>query len=264
MTQITYLNTTADGKALAVLKRPATNAQHQCGILFLHGFCSDMRGSKATEIDAYAERTGYAFTRFDYRGHGESQGNFADYGITDWLNDAAAVLETCTQPQIVVGSSLGGWLALLLALRHPNKVLGMVGIAAAPDFTQDLMYDLWDDAQQQQFNRDGFLPYALYDGAPAVPLTKKLIDSGAAHLLLRDEIDYKGSVRLLQGMGDMDVPWQTTLRIAECLTSDDVQLHFVKYADHRMASHSDLALLIQVLDGLCQQTESLLQVACDV
>ncbi|WP_237740156.1 alpha/beta hydrolase [Oceanibaculum indicum] len=224
------------------------------GIVFLGGFKSDMTGSKAVALEAFAKARGQAFLRFDYAGHGASGGTFTDGCIGDWAKDAIALLDAQTEgPQILVGSSMGGWLMLLTALARPDRVAGLVGIAAAPDFTEDLMWETFSHEVRETILRDGsYAEPSAYSDDPYI-ITRKLIEDGREHLLLRDPIQLHCPVRLLHGMRDPDVPWQVSVRLAEALETEDVRLSLVKDGDHRLSREQDLALLRatvgELLDG---------------
>lgn len=220
------------------------------GIVFLGGFGSDMTGTKATALEAAATRRGQAFLRLDYSGHGQSEGRFVDGSIGAWFADALAVFDAITEgPQIVVGSSMGGWIALLLARARPDRVKALVGIAAAPDFTARLLSGELSEAQRETLLTDGVL-YRQSDYGDPMPITRKLVEDGANHLLLEAPIPFSGPVRLLHGQCDPDVPWQLSLRIAERLESDDVRITLIKDGDHRLSRPRDIALLIDTVDGL--------------
>lgn len=214
------------------------------GIVFMGGFASDMTGAKALALDAHARATGQAFLRFDYRGHGQSGGRFEDGTIGAWSDDALAVLDTLTRGrQIIVGSSMGGWIALLCALRRPERVAGLVLLAAAPDFVVDLIWDRLTPDQRAALKRDGVMhqPSAYADKPLAI--TYKLIEEGRRHRLLRAPIALDMPVRLLHGMEDPDVPWQRSLRLAERLSGRDVRITLIKDGDHRLSRPRDLAVL---------------------
>jgi pimeloyl-ACP methyl ester carboxylesterase len=226
------------------------------GLVFLCGHGSDMDGSKALFLQRWAEHNGRAFLRFDYSGHGQSDGAFLETNISDWTRDALAAVDALTDgPQIIVGSSLGGWIMLNVALARPERVAGLVGIAAAPDFTEDLIWQRLDTAAQAAFIRHGQIaednPYS--DEPVIYPL--HLIEDGRRHLRLRGPLTITQPVRLLHGMADREVPWQTAARLAEALTSDDVVLHIDKTATHRFSEPPQLALLETVLDDLLQRLD---------
>jgi pimeloyl-ACP methyl ester carboxylesterase len=220
------------------------------GVVFLGGFHSDMTGSKAEFLAAWCAARGRAFLRFDYAGHGASGGRFEDGTIGRWASDAEAVLTRLTEgPQILVGSSMGGWIALLLALRHPTRVAGLIGIAAAPDFTEELMWQHFPAEVREAITQSGqWLRPSPY--GDAYPITRALIEDGRRHLLLGAPIAITAPVRLLHGQQDADVPWQHSLRIAERVTGRDVEVTLVKDGDHRLSTAANLALLGRVLGAL--------------
>ena len=214
------------------------------GVVFLGGFKSDMRGSKAEHLAQWAARTGRAFLRFDYSGHGESSGDFEDGSIGDWAADAMAAISTLTDgPQVLVGSSMGGWISLLVARAMPERVAGLVGIAAAPDFTEDGYWAAATPAQREALLRDGRweLP-SEYSDAPYV-ITRHLIEDGRNHLVLRSPLALPFPVRLLQGTADPDVPMDWALRLLDHAQSPDLHLTLVKGADHRFSTPECLGLI---------------------
>ena len=218
--------------------------------VFLPGFRSDMGGAKALATNAFCERNGLACLRLDYAGHGASGGRFEDGTIGRWRDDALFLIDQHTEGDLVlVGSSMGGWIALLLALARPDRVVGLVGIAAAPDFTQTLMWDAMTDGEREILLRDGVL-LTPSDYGPPVPVTSRLIEDGRTHLLLGAPIAINTPVRLLQGQQDPDVPWQTAMRLGERLETDDVQITLIKDGDHRLSRPGDLALLRHTLAAL--------------
>jgi pimeloyl-ACP methyl ester carboxylesterase len=221
------------------------------GIVFLGGFRSDMTGAKALFLDDYCRRNGRAFVRFDYFGHGESSGDFADGTISRWRDDAAAVIDSQTEgKQILIGSSMGGWIMVLAALARPERVQALIGIAAAPDFTADLLPRRLSEAQLREIEEKGRVTLPSdYDPAGYL-YTKALIDDGNRNLVLRGEIALTRPVRLLHGMADASVPWQQSLRLAEQLAGSDVTVTLVKGGDHRLSRDEDLARLAGVIDAL--------------
>lgn len=231
-----------DGAAIAYAHTPGRTP----GLLFCPGFMSDMAGSKALALEAWAREKGVAFTRFDYQGHGRSSGQFVDGTIGQWADDAQAVLErVCAGPTVVVGSSMGGWIALLLARRRPDLVAGLLGIAAAPDFTEDLMWELFDHRTRQIIMEQGvWLRPSDYPEYDAQPITRALIEDGRRQRIFTEPHPYAGPVRLLHGQCDPDVPWRVSLRLAAHLASADVRVTLVKDGDHRLSRPQDLALLL--------------------
>ncbi|MEL6217182.1 MAG: alpha/beta hydrolase [Pseudomonadota bacterium] len=223
----------------------------QPGVVFLGGFRSDMTGTKAQYLEDWARARGRAFVRFDYSGHGQSDGRFEDGCIGDWARDAEAVLDVLAPGrQVLVGSSMGGWIALLLARRRPERVAALVAIAAAPDFTEDSMWAAFDAAQRERLEQDGqvALP-SEYSDEPYV-ITRRLIEDGRQNLVLRDPLALPFPVRLLQGTADADVDVSVALRLIEHIESADARLTLVKDADHRFSGPRELALLTDTLDAL--------------
>ncbi len=223
------------------------------GVVFLGGFRSDMSGTKAQALEAWALARGQAFLRFDYSGHGVSGGAFEDGCIGAWFEDAQAVIAAQTKgPQILVGSSMGGWIALLLARAMPARVAALVGIAAAPDFTEDSMWAGMSDADRALLMRDGRIELpSEYSDAPYV-ITRRLIEDGRTCLVLRDDLNLPFPVRLLQGTADVDVPQSVALRLLDHATGPDIRLTLLKGADHRFSSPECLALLQSTLDELAK------------
>ncbi|HYZ22107.1 MAG TPA: alpha/beta hydrolase [Rhodopila sp.] len=221
-------------------------------IVFLPGFRSDMTGDKATALAGFAAERGLQMLRFDYSGHGASGGNFLDGTIGEWASDALTAIDRLTTGRLIlVGSSMGGWIALLAALARPDRMAALVGIAAAPDFTQDLMWDTMTPAEREALIRDGVLYRPSQYGDPT-PLTRRLIEDGARHLVLTGRLPVTCPVRLLHGQADPDVPWQRALKIAEQVESADTHIVLVKDGDHRLSRPSDLALLRRTVAALLE------------
>jgi pimeloyl-ACP methyl ester carboxylesterase len=219
-------------------------------VVFLPGFRSDMNGDKATSRAAFCAARGQAMLRFDYSGHGASGGRFEDGTISRWSQDAVAIIDAVAQgPLLLVGSSMGGWIALLTALARPERVAALVGIAAAPDFTEELMWEAMTFEERTTLMRDGVLRAPSQYGEP-YPITRALIEDGRTRLLLGQPIALGCPVRLLHGQCDPDVPWETALRIAGQLTSNDVQVTLVKDGDHRLSRPQDLQLLHRTVASL--------------
>lgn len=241
-----YLDT-PQGRRLAYVKTDGSGP----GVVFLGGFKSDMTGTKAQFLEERARQSGRAFLRFDYSGHGQSSGDFLDGSIGDWAEDAVAALSALTSgPQILVGSSMGGWIALLLCKAMPERVAALVGIAAAPDFTEDSMWDGFDAAQRAALADAGRVELPSdYDDGPYV-ITRRLIEDGRKHLVLRSPLSLPFPVHLLQGSADVDVPPSVALRLFDHAECADLALTLVKGADHRFSEPDNLALLARTLDAL--------------
>lgn len=222
-------------------------------VLFLPGFRSDMSGQKALTLEAHCRGLGLAFTRFDYRGHGGSSGRFESLGIADWLGDALAVLDRfAREPAVLVGSSMGGWLAVLAALARPGRVRGLVLVAPAPDFTEDLIRPQLTPEASAEIERAGYLLAPSAYGEP-IPISRTLLEQGARHLVLRAPIPLRIPVHILHGQQDADVPWQTALRLAARLESPAVTVELVKDGDHRLSRNEDLRRLTAALDRVLEQ-----------
>jgi hypothetical protein len=219
-------------------------------IVFLPGFRSDMNGDKATALTTFCAERGQACLRFDYSGHGTSGGKFEDGTIGQWANDALSVIDQRSEgPLLLVGSSMGGWIALLAALERKERIAGLVGIAAAPDFTEVLMWQAMTFEQRRALADEGVLHVPSQYGEH-YPITLGLIEDGRKHMVLEAPIALDCPVRLLHGQCDPDVPWEMALRIAEQLTSEDVQVTLVKDGDHRLSRTQDLALLMRTVGAL--------------
>jgi pimeloyl-ACP methyl ester carboxylesterase len=221
------------------------------GVVFLAGLRSDMTGIKALYLDEFCRRRGRACLRFDYFGHGRSSGAFADGTVGRWAEDAVAVIDELTEgPQILVGSSLGGWIMLLAARARPGRIRALVGIAPAPDATEDLLLPRLDTAQRKELLTTGAVTLPSEYDPSGYTYRLSLIEDGRRHLIMRAPIALDCPVRLLHGMRDASVPWQTSLRLAEQLTSRDVTVTLVKDGDHRLSTAADLARLADTLDEL--------------
>jgi pimeloyl-ACP methyl ester carboxylesterase len=221
------------------------------GLFWLGGFNSDMQGTKALALDGWAAEHGRACVRFDYSGHGESGGQFIDGTIGRWLEESIAVFERfCEGPQVVIGSSMGGWMALLLAREIAKRsgkasLAGLVLIAPAPDFTEELMWKGFSPEVRQEIENKGvwMRPSEYGDGSP-YPITRALIEDGRNHLLLVGSIEVGCPVRILQGAKDPDVPWQHAFALVHRLPADDVVLTMIQDGDHRLSRPQDIARII--------------------
>ena len=213
------------------------------GVVFLGGFMSDMEGTKALHLENWCKAQGMSFLRFDYSGHGQSSGACEEGCIGDWAEDARAIVEAQSSgPQILVGSSMGGWISLLLAREIPDWVAGIVGIAAAPDFTEDSMWAGFSETQKSELQEEGLIMLPS-DYDEDYPITRRLIEDGRDHLVLRTPLDLPFSVRLLHGTADADVALSVPLRLLEHATGPDIRLTLVKDADHRFSDPDCLALI---------------------
>jgi pimeloyl-ACP methyl ester carboxylesterase len=238
----------ADSREIAAQVRSGVGP----GLLWLGGFKSDMNGTKAAALDSWAEQHGRACTRFDYSGHGESGGVFTDGTIGRWLEESLAVfVELCRGPQVLIGSSMGGWLALLLtrelqrrAIPADVSVAGLVLIAPAVDFTEELMWKRFPAAVKRELEQTGvWMRPSEYSEEP-YPITRRLIEEGRKHLLLGGLIETGCPVRILQGVQDADVPWNHAVELVSRIARDDVVLTLVKDGDHRLSRPEDIERLL--------------------
>lgn len=217
---------------------------------WLSGFKSDMAGTKAQALAAWAENNGQGFLRFDYSGHGRSEGAFTDGAIGRWFADALAVIDAQSEgPLVLVGSSMGGWISLLIARARPDRVKALLLLAPAPDFTERMREELTDEARRDLAANGRWERPSAYDPEPYV-ITQTLLEDGRNYLLLGAPIAFDGPVRILQGQCDDDVPWAHALRIAEKLTSEDVVVTLVKDGDHRLSRPQDIARLLGLAEEL--------------
>jgi pimeloyl-ACP methyl ester carboxylesterase len=239
--------TREDGASIAYHRR----AGRLPGIVFLGGFMSDMTGTKARTLDRFCAARGQAYLRFDYFGHGASSGAFAEATVGRWKADTLAVLDALTEgPQVLVGSSMGGWLMLLAALARPERIHALVGIAAAPDATEALMWPRFPQAVRDTILAQGSIRVPSDYSPEGYLITRRLIEEGRSHLITDRPIPIRCPVRLLHGMRDTDVPWQTSLALSEKLDGEDVRLILVKDGDHRLSREADLALLLATIEPL--------------
>tara|TARA_R110000868_G_C10698806_1_gene748946 strand:- start:31 stop:789 length:759 start_codon:yes stop_codon:yes gene_type:complete len=233
---------TGSGRTLAYNRQAGTT-----GVTFvwLSGFKSDMSGTKVTELAAWAAAHGHGFMAFDYSGHGQSAGDFGDGTISTWREDALDAIDGLTDgPLILVGSSMGGWMALLAAVARPARVKSLVLIAPAPDFTDKLMWpEFSDDAKREIMDKGVHMRPSDY-GDP-YPISRALIEDGVSWNLLDNPIEFTGPVRILQGMEDPDVPWQHAMKLVDTMTSTDLVFHLIKDGDHRLSRPQDITRLLE-------------------
>jgi pimeloyl-ACP methyl ester carboxylesterase len=220
-------------------------------VVFLGGFRSDMTGTKALALEVWAKKAGHAYLRFDYLGHGQSSGRFEDGTIGRWLDDSLAAIDQLTAGMLVlVGSSMGGWLSLLVARARPERLAGLVLIAAAPDFTERMLMAGLSAEDRTRLQREGRLERpSQYSPEPSV-FTWQLVEEGRNHLLLDKELSLPCRVRLLHGQSDPDVPWEYSLQIARHLEAPEVITTLVKGGDHRLSTPADIARLIATVEEL--------------
>ena len=236
---------------IAYQQQAGNPSQDAPGIVFCGGFRSDMGGTKAKAVAAWCALQGRAYTRFDYFGHGQSSGSFTDGTMSHWRGDIPHVLDhLCEAPQILVGSSFGGWLSLMAALDRPEKVAGLVLIAPAIDMTERLMWARFSEKARAKLMDEGLIYDPSQYDPEGYPITRELIEDGRTHLMLDAPIEINLPVRILHGQKDDAVPWELSLELAEKLTSQDIELHFIKNGDHRLSEPHEIARLFQLIDSL--------------
>ncbi len=240
--------TTAAGRRIAYHLTPGRGP----GVMFLGGFVSDMQGTKALHLEAWARARGRACLRFDYSGHGQSGGAFADGCIGDWADDAAAALGRTQGRQVLVGSSMGGWIALLLARAMPERIAGLVTIAAAPDFTEDSLWPSFSPAERAALAADGCIERPSDYGQPYI-FTRRLIEDGRRRMVLRGPLHLGFPTRFLQGTADAEVAPATALRLLDHATGPDIRLTLVKGADHRFSTPDGPALIEAAIDDVSER-----------
>lgn len=230
----------AHGRRLAYRNHDGTSG---LSFVWLSGFKSDMSGTKVSELELWAKAAGHGFFAFDYSGHGESGGRFEDGTISAWREDSLAAIDAAPEGGLVlVGSSMGGWMALLCALARPERVKGLVLIAPAPDFTEKLMWPDFTDAERAELINRGVYHQPSDYGEP-YPITLALIEDGRTWSILDKPIAFDGPVRILQGRCDPDVPWDHAFRLVETMTSDDLVFQLIKDGDHRLSRPQDIERL---------------------
>lgn len=246
-------HTTPQGRRIAYRQTEGSGP----GVVFLSGFKSDMQGTKAVDLEEWAKAQGRAYLRFDYSGHGESDGDFTAGCIGDWAEDARSLIEAVTNgPQILVGSSMGGWISLLMTQRIPDRISGLVTIAAAPDFTEDSMWAGFDATQRAALDMVEQVSLPSDYGEPYI-ITKRLIEDGRNHLVLRDTIGLPFPTRFLIGTADEAVELSVAYRLMERATGPDIRLTLVKDADHRFSEPQNLALIKEMIEQVSATPDAL-------
>ncbi|WCR58100.1 alpha/beta hydrolase [Wolbachia endosymbiont of Ctenocephalides felis wCfeJ] len=222
----------------------------KASIVFFGGFASNMNGAKATAIYRFCQENNIALVLFDYFGHGHSSGDFIDYTISDWQKNCARIISELTSgKQIIIGSSMGGWLMLLTALQFPERIAALIGISSAPDFTEDLIFKQLSDKQKEELDSKGVIDFT--SGHCTYKIAKNLIEDGRKNLLLKKEtIGINSPVRLLHSINDEDIPYQTSLNLAEKIKSANVEVHLIKSAEHNMSDNHSLKILFQTITEL--------------
>jgi alpha-beta hydrolase superfamily lysophospholipase len=241
----------SSAREIAVLRRDGTSP---C-VVWLGGFLSEMTATKATALDRWAAEAGRAMLRFDYSGHGASGGRFEDGTIGQWLEDSVAAIERFAgESPVLVGSSMGGWMALLAARAMTRPPAGLVLIAPAVDFTEDLMWELFSEEVRAAILSEGVWRKPSEYSPEPTPITRRLIEEGRSHLMLGGPIRARCPVHILQGMEDPDVPWSHALKLVERLAEDDVVVTLIKDGDHRLSRPEDLQRIVEAVDGIAERS----------
>lgn len=226
------------------------------GLVFLTGYRSSMEGAKALALEAYCRGSGRACVRFDYQGHGETGGDFELCTLSTWIGDALAIVDEVTKgPQILVGSSMGSWIMLRVALARPERVAALVGIASAPDFTELLMWDAFDTEWRMKILAGTPWRGPSSEGDSKTVVTRELIEDGRRHLVMKDRIAIHKPVRLLHGTADNAVPWKLSQRLLEQIDSDDATLTLIKHGGHRLSKPNELGQIVRTADELVHRVE---------
>ena len=233
----------------ALYNKYSAKRSNKVGLIFLSGFKSDMTGTKSQAIAAYAKENDHDLIRFDYFGHGQSSGKFTDGTIGLWLENTLAVIDSLAddKPQILIGSSMGGWIMLLAAIARPKIIAGLIGLAAAPDFIEELIWDYMSGEQKQKLQKDGIIDFSNEFCEDAYPISLKLVEEARSHLLLNKKIPINVPVRLIHGMDDKDVPYHTSIRIAEKIETNDVHIELLKNAGHRLSNPEELEVIYRTI-----------------
>ena len=244
---------TTNQKRKIAYKESVVEPSNRPGVLFLGGLASDMEGTKANYLEQWCQSNKNSFLRFDYSGHGKSDGFFTDGSILSWFEDSLAVLDDLTiGKQILIGSSMGGWIALLLAKYRPHKIHSIVGVAAAPDFTEDLMWSNFNENEKKLIIEDGILLQESEYSDQPYKISRNLIFDSKNCLVLREKLNFKFPIRLLQGTADNDVPLDLALRLINHIDCNDARLEIVKGADHSFSSENCLKLIVKNLEELLE------------
>lgn len=224
-------------------------------VIFLGGFKSDMTGTKATALEALCKKNGYRFIRLDYTGHGKSSGTFEEGTIGEWKSDALAVIDKLgAEKNILVGSSMGAWIGLLCAQERREKISAFVGIASAPDFTENLIWNKLTAEQKKQMKQDGIYHAPSCYGEAPYPITLKLVEDGRNHLLLNKNIELNIPIRLIHGTKDQDVPYETSKTLADRITSKDKKITLIENGDHRLSEARQIDVICRTVQELHEKS----------
>ena len=244
-----YLQLSGNNETIAYKKLQGNRGS----IVFFGGFASNMNGNKATHLYKFCQKNDISLILFDYLGHGYSTGKFLDHTISDWYHNCFSIINELTYgKQIIIGSSMGAWLMLLIALRLPEKVASLIGISPAPDFTEDLIFNYLSNEQKNKLDNEGIINFSSqYDQNCTYQITKSLIEDGRKNLLLnKDSINLLCPVRLLHGINDKSVPYHISLNLAEKIKSPDIQVYLIKSAEHNMSDRHSIRLLFNTIEEL--------------
>jgi pimeloyl-ACP methyl ester carboxylesterase len=229
-------------------------------VIFLGGFMSDMTGDKATALEKFCLEKGYGFIRFDYIGHGQSSGEFTDGTIGIWRENVLSVIDELTSdPLVLIGSSMGGWLMLLAALERPKHIKGLIGIASAPDFTENLIWEKMSDEIKAELKATGIHRLKSEYGESPYPITLNLIEEARNHLVLHDKININCPVRLIHGMEDEDVPSSLSVKLGEQLTTENMCVHLIAKGNHRMSTPENIQMICNTLEEMVDSFGGALQ-----
>lgn len=250
MAKVNYLET-PNGARIAYMKQePLASVDRSPTVVFFGGYASDMTGTKAAALSDFCAEQGLGFLRFDYRGHGQSDGEFLDFGIGDWMEDAERVVGATTQGEIIlIGSSMGGWIAVKFARDHGAQVRGLITIAAAPDFSEEHFWNNFSEAEKDQIRRGEFVERPSGYEEP-YRISPKLIEQGRENLIFDQALSLSMPIRMFQGLEDQSVSSETAVRLAQHAKCDDLSLKFVKNADHSFSRNEDLALIFRQIRAL--------------
>ena len=221
------------------------------GILFCSGYRSDMTGTKANMLSKWCSDNNYGFVRFDYSGHGKSSGNIEKLTLSHWIKDAISILDCVTEgPQIIVGSSMGAWIMIHLALLRPNRITGLIGISSAPDFTENLIWKNSSNEERSYLQKNKIWRQPSNEEGIETVITLDLIEDGRKHLILHDQIPINVPVRLIHGTDDRTVPWETSVKLMQKITSDNITLNLIKGGHHRLSRIEEIKILLDAIRDL--------------